>query len=69
MAGRVIDKTYMECNDKGVDFFQAQVNYKMCDIIGNNAEFSDQLNKLIPYQETNARELTTSSGGLLLLVV
>ncbi|XP_057505002.1 stemmadenine O-acetyltransferase-like [Actinidia eriantha] len=58
MAGRVIDETYMECNDKGVDFFQAQANCKMCDIIGNNAEFGDQLNKLIPYQETDAGDLT-----------
>ncbi|PSS00224.1 Salutaridinol 7-O-acetyltransferase [Actinidia chinensis var. chinensis] len=58
LAGRVIDEIYVECSDKGVDFFQAQVNCELCDIIGSNAKFGDQLNKLIPYQETDAGDLT-----------
>ncbi|KAL7164830.1 hypothetical protein ACSBR2_040678 [Camellia fascicularis] len=49
LAGRLKDNLFVDCNDNGVDFFQAQVNCKLSRLI----ERPDyvEINKLLPYPE------------------
>ncbi|GMP95435.1 hypothetical protein CsSME_00044489 [Camellia sinensis var. sinensis] len=49
LAGRLKDDLFVDCNDNGVDFFQAQVNCKLSRLI----ERPDyvEINKLLPYPE------------------
>ncbi|KAI7995564.1 Stemmadenine O-acetyltransferase [Camellia lanceoleosa] len=49
LAGRLKDDLFVDCNDNGVDFFQAQVNCKLSRLI----ERPDyvEIKKLLPYPE------------------
>ncbi|VVA13233.1 PREDICTED: vinorine synthase [Prunus dulcis] len=55
LAGRVIDDAYVDCNDQGVHYVQAQVNCLLSDVISQPNP--NQLNKLLPYNLDNVGDL------------
>ncbi|CAL8994039.1 unnamed protein product [Prunus brigantina] len=55
LAGRVIDNAYVNCNDQGIHYVQAQVNCSLSNVISQPDP--NQLNKLLPYDLDNEGDL------------
>ncbi|CAL8993927.1 unnamed protein product [Prunus brigantina] len=55
LAGRVIDDAYVDCNNQGAHYVQAQVNCTLSDVISQPDP--NQLNKLLPYDLDNVGDL------------
>ncbi|CAK7332407.1 unnamed protein product [Dovyalis caffra] len=55
LAGRIRDNLFVECNDEGVPFFQAEVRCRLSQVVENPVP--SELNKLIPFALDDAEEL------------
>lgn len=48
LAGRIKGNQYVDCNDKGIPYLEAQVNCKLSDVLNN--PIPGELNKLMPFE-------------------
>ncbi|XP_050375110.1 stemmadenine O-acetyltransferase-like [Argentina anserina] len=48
LAGRFKDNQYVDCNDNGIPYLEAQVNCKLSDVLDN--PIPGELNKLMPFE-------------------
>ncbi|KAJ6898367.1 stemmadenine O-acetyltransferase-like [Populus alba x Populus x berolinensis] len=55
LAGRIKDNLFVECNDEGIPFFQAEVKCRLPQVVENPDP--SELNKLIPFALDDAEEL------------
>ncbi|KAG6759085.1 hypothetical protein POTOM_035552 [Populus tomentosa] len=55
LAGRIKDNLFVECNDEGIPFFQAEVKCRLPQVVENPEP--SELNKLIPFALDDAEEL------------
>ncbi|XWS34644.1 hypothetical protein CRYUN_Cryun21dG0055400 [Craigia yunnanensis] len=55
LAGRINDNLFVDCNDEGIPFVEAQVKCKLSDVLENPVP--NELNKLVPFVLDNAEEL------------
>ncbi|KAL2543328.1 HXXXD-type acyl-transferase family protein [Abeliophyllum distichum] len=54
LAGRVVDNLYVDCNDAGVEFFQAKAEVEQSKILSN--PIPDELNKFLPHDPNDFRD-------------
>ncbi|KAL2543327.1 HXXXD-type acyl-transferase family protein [Abeliophyllum distichum] len=54
LAGRVVDNLYVDCNDEGVEFFQANAKVEMSEILSN--PIPGELKQFLPYDLNDSRE-------------
>ncbi|KAE8695159.1 putative 3'-N-debenzoyl-2'-deoxytaxol N-benzoyltransferase [Hibiscus syriacus] len=57
LAGRIRNNTFVDCNDDGVPFKEAQVKCRLSDVLQNPVP--EELNKLFPFPLDDAKELPT----------
>ncbi|OMO81483.1 Transferase [Corchorus olitorius] len=55
LAGRIKDNLFVDCNDEGIPFLEAQVNCNLSDVLENPVP--SELNKLVPFELDDAEEL------------
>ncbi|KAL2559902.1 HXXXD-type acyl-transferase family protein [Forsythia ovata] len=54
LAGRIVDNFYVDCNDAGVEFFQAKAEVELSKILSN--PIPDELNKFLPHDPHDFRD-------------
>ncbi|KAL2483252.1 HXXXD-type acyl-transferase family protein [Forsythia ovata] len=58
LAGRIVDNLYVDCNDEGVEFFQAKAEVELSEILSN--PIPGELNKFLPYDLNDSRDYCMS---------
>ncbi|CAI9775334.1 unnamed protein product [Fraxinus pennsylvanica] len=58
LAGKLVDRLYVDCNDVGVEFFQAKAEVKLSEILSN--PIPGELNKFLPHDPNDFRDFCTA---------
>ncbi|KAL3511402.1 hypothetical protein ACH5RR_030803 [Cinchona calisaya] len=55
LAGRLINNTYVNCNDEGIPYFEARANCKLSDVLSNPNP--QEMNKFLPYELDDVKDI------------
>lgn len=55
LAGRLVDNTYVDCNNEGIPFVEARASCKLSDVLNN--PIPRELNKLLPYDLDDVKDI------------